>query len=113
VMKHNSLGSDFGIYPSKRNRLQWSRLINKIYEINPTIVGTDRRFQQPEGITRQSVLAATGMKAGKVKLAGGKEINVSGDTKSEYFNTAFLPKTTTYDFAFGATPEELTKYWGG
>src|SRR5699024_10261848 len=45
VMKHNSLGSDFGIYPSKRNRLQWSRLINKIYEINPTIVGTDRRFQ--------------------------------------------------------------------
>lgn len=112
-IKHNGLNDkDFGTYSSKRNRLQWTRLVNKLYSINPTLLGASKRFTAPSGITQASVLASTGMKPGTVTLPNGTTSEASGDTFTEYFNKKFLPKTTSYDFAFGATETELAEFWG-
>lgn len=99
-------------HPSIRNRYFWAELMNAVYEVNPTIVGTDLAFQQPEGVVEESVLASTGMKPGRVELPGGSTTNISGSTVTEYFNNEFVPGTTTYDFSIMATDEELATFWG-
>lgn len=104
----DSSGSGSG---SSRNRAHWARLMNAIYRTNPTIIGTDRTFQQPAGIQTDTVLAETGMKSGTVRLPDGREVTAGGDTKSEIFNRNFIPGTTVYDFAIGASDEELQDYW--
>ncbi|MER2227582.1 MAG: transglycosylase domain-containing protein [Carnobacterium sp.] len=107
----NDLSNSGSESPSLRNKRHWARLMNAIYNANPTILGTDQAFQKPDGVVEAKVLASTGMMPGKVKLANGKEVTVSGATKTELFNKKFLPKTTTYDFALAASEKELTDYW--
>ncbi|MBC9825271.1 MULTISPECIES: transglycosylase domain-containing protein [Carnobacterium] len=107
----NDLSNSGSESPSLRNKRHWARLMNAIYNANPTILGTDQAFQQPDGIVEAKVLAATGMQPGKVKLANGKEVTASGATKTELFNKKFLPKTTTYNFGFSASDKELADYW--
>ncbi|WP_236253543.1 transglycosylase domain-containing protein [Carnobacterium sp. CS13] len=97
----------------RRNRAFWSQLANAINSANPSIMGANKSFQQPEGIVSTTVNDKTGMKAGKVKLGNGKETTVSGETKTEIFNSKYLPGTTTYNFAIGANAKELQDYWGG
>lgn len=108
----NDLSNSGSESPSLRNRRHWARLMNAIYSANPTILGADQTFQQPEGIVETKVLSATGMMPGKVKLADGKEVTASGGTKTEIFNKKFVPKTTIYNFALAASDKELTDYWG-
>jgi len=96
-----------------RNRTYWAQLANAINNANPTIMGANQSFQQPKGIVPATVNEKTGTKAGKVKLADGKEITVSGETKTEIFNSKYLPKAATYNFAVGASNKDLKDFWGG
>lgn len=112
IMVRSGLDWDYGIPPARRNRMHWARMMNKINEMNPTILGKDQRFRAPSGIKTESVLVNTGMKPGTVTSPSGDTFTASGDTRSEYFNSAFLPKTTVYDFAFSATDKELSDFWG-
>lgn len=107
----NDLSNSGSESPSLRNKRHWARLMNAIYNANPTVLGADQTFQKPDGVVEAKVLASTGMLPGKVKLANGKEVTASGATKTELFNKKFLPKTTTYDFALAASDKELTDYW--
>lgn len=107
----NDLSNSGSESPSLRNKRHWARLMNAVYNANPTILGTDQAFQKPDGVVEAKVLASTGMMPGKVKLANGTEVTVSGATKTELFNKKFLPKTTTYDFALAASEKELGDYW--
>ena len=96
-----------------RNRAYWSQLANAINNANPSIMGANQSFQQPEGIVSSTVNEKTGTKAGKFKLGNEKEITVSGETVTELFNSKYLPKAATYNFAVGANEKDLKDFWGG
>lgn len=102
-------GADFDA--SAANEAYWAQLANAIHAANPTIMGSEESFIRPPGISSQTVLEETGMKAGKMTLPDGKTIDISGPTKTDLFNSNYLPGTTTYDFAVGATPSELNTFW--
>lgn len=107
-----SVGRDFGISPSQRNRNMWAHLMNAINSTNSEIIGADASHGgAPEGVTQQSVLNETGMQAGNVNLPGGETASISGDSHTEYFASSDIPGTTAYDFALGATDEELAEFW--
>ena len=65
------IDTENGVHPSKRNLAFWARLMNAVYETNPTLVGADKTFVQPEGIVTETVLAETGMKSGEVTVPSG------------------------------------------
>lgn len=106
-----TLGDDFGIHPSRRNRNMWARIMNAVYEANPDIIGVGELHQRPEGITEDSVIVDTGMKAGEVEKPNGDAFRYSGSTHTELFHAANVPGETVYDFALGATDEELADFW--
>lgn len=66
-----SIDTEGGTSASIRNRRYWARLMNAIYETNPTVLGTDLTFKQPEGIKTETVLTETGMKPGEVTVPSG------------------------------------------
>lgn len=102
-------GADFDA--SGANESYWAQLANAIYSVNPTIMGADKSFTRPPGISSSTVLEQTGMKPGKMTLPDGKTIDVTGPTRSDLFNTNFIPGVTTYDFAVGANSYELNNFW--
>ncbi|MFO8069544.1 MAG: transglycosylase domain-containing protein [Alkalibacterium sp.] len=108
-----SLGNDFGIHPSRRNRNFWAELMSAVYEVDPDIFGANEEFPVPQGVTTESVIQNTGMKAGAVKMPSGRTINYSGPTHTELFKVDSVPGTTVYDFAIGATDSELANFWSG
>lgn len=103
--------TEFGHYPARRNRIFWSHLMNAIYQVNPVVVGTELSFQTPEGIEEDSVLAATGMKSGRVEMPNGSSVFISGNTVTEYFDSDNIPGTTTYDFPVYPIEGELQAFW--
>ena len=107
------LGDDFGIHPSRRNRNFWAELMSAVYDVNPDIFGIGEEFPRPSSVTDESVIQATGMKSGTVETPGGSTFNYSGSTHTEVFKEDNVPGTTVYDFAIGATDEELARFWGG
>lgn len=107
------LGDDFGIHPSRRNRNFWAELMSAVYEVNPDIFGVGEEFPRPSSVTDESVIQATGMKSGTVETPGGSTFNFSGPTHTEVFKKDNIPGPTVYDFAIGATDEELARFWGG
>ncbi len=102
-------GADFDA--SGANESYWAELANAIYSVNPTIMGADKSFVRPNGIVSSTVLAQTGMKPGKMTLPDGKTLDVTGPTTTDLFNSNFLPGTTVFNFAVGATPSELNTFW--
>ncbi|SEK88366.1 penicillin-binding protein [Carnobacterium iners] len=96
----------------RRNRAYWAQLANAINNANSSIIGSGQSFQQPGGIVSSTVNEKTGTKAGKVTLGNEKEIVVSGETVTELFNSKYLPKAATYNFAIGANEKDLKDFWG-
>ncbi|WP_208558651.1 transglycosylase domain-containing protein [Marinilactibacillus kalidii] len=102
---------EFGQSASLRNRNFWAKVVNRVYETKPELLGAGEQYTQPDNIVQKSVLKQTGMLPGTVTLSNGGKRSISGETFNEYFNTAYLPQTTTYDFAIGATDAELSQFW--
>ncbi|MDT2011395.1 transglycosylase domain-containing protein [Carnobacterium divergens] len=96
---------------SLRNIRYWSKLANAINRVDSTILGTEKSFNRPAGVTYSSVLAATGMKPSTFTAPNGSSITASGAMISELFNTKYLPSATNYHFTLGANSSELYKYW--
>ena len=107
-----SLRDDFGLHPSRRNRDMWARIMNAVHAVNPDILGVGETHARPDGVTEDSVIVDTGMKAGEVEAPDGSTFNYSGNTHTELFKSDNVPGTTVYDFAIGATDEELEEFWG-
>ena len=97
--------------PTGRNLNYWSQIANKIYSINPGILGTDQTHQRPEGIVEKSVLAETGTLAGTVSFANGLSVTLNGGTRTDLFKADALPKQISYYFSPGATDKDLEDYW--
>jgi penicillin-binding protein len=97
--------------PTGRNLNYWSQIANKIYSINPDILGTDQTHQQPEGIVEKSVLTETGTLPGTVSFANGLSVNLNGSTRTDLFKVDGLPKKISYDFSPGATDKDLKDFW--
>lgn len=108
-----TLQTENGMSASLRNVRNWTNIMNTIHSVKPEVLGIGETMQPPAdgSIKRETVLARTGMKAGEVKLPNNRTARISGDTKSEIFSKNNLPGVTTYDFAVGAKPEELQKFW--
>lgn len=107
-----SMTDDYDTHPSVRNRELWAHLINSVHSVDPEIVGADQSFpDQPSTVTEEEVLAGTGMKSGEVQLPNDETADVTGETSNELFEENNVPSTTTYDFAVGATEEELNQFW--
>lgn len=106
-----NLRHDFGIHPSVRVRTMWARLINAVYAQNPDVLGVGELFPRPEGITEESVIQATGMKAGTVEAPDGSTFSFSGPTHTELFASGNVPGSTVYDFAIQASDEDYEDFW--
>jgi len=106
-----SLQWENGVSPAQRNLSNWANIMNAVYNVKPEVIGTGETVQEPDGITSETVLEATGMQAGEVTLPNDETISVDGDTKTEIFANDNIPETTTYDFAIGADDEALADFW--
>lgn len=107
-----SMTDDYDTHPSVRNRELWAHLMNSVHSVDPEIVGADQSFpEQPSTVTEEEVLTGTGMKSGEVQLPNDETVDVTGETTNELFEENNVPGTTTYDFAVGATEEELNQFW--
>jgi len=102
---------DYDTHPSVRNRQLWTRLLNSVHSANSDIVGAGQSFNQPSTVTEEEVLTGTGMKAGEVELPDGETVDVTGEDTTEIFDENNIPGTTSYDFAVGATSNELNYFW--
>ena len=108
-----SLESIDGVSPAQRNLSNWANVMNAVHSVKPEVIGLDETVEPPadNSVTEESVLADTGMESGNVTLPNDKKVKANGDTKKELFRKDNVPGTTTYDFAIGAKPEELQKFW--
>ena len=106
-----SLQNFDGLRPAQRNIRNWANIMNVVRDVRPEVVGLNETLPQPAGIQSETVLAGTGMKAGEVELPNGDSIRISGQTKTEIFDSSNIPGTTTYEFAEGARDQELQEHW--
>ncbi len=108
-----TLESVDGVSPAQRNLRNWANIMNAVHNVQPEALGLNETVQPPadDSVTEDSVLEDTGMKSGTVTLPNDQKVNVNGQTKKELFRKDNIPGTTTYDFAIGAKPEELKKFW--
>jgi len=102
---------DYDTHPSVRNRQLWTRLLNSVHSVNSDLIGSGQSFSQPSTVTEEEVLTGTGMKAGEVELPDGETVDVTGEDTTEIFDENNIPGTTSYDFAVGATSNELNYFW--
>ncbi len=97
--------------PTGRNLNYWSQIANKIYSINPDILGTDQTHQQPEGIVEKSVLAETGTLAGTVSFANGLSVTLNGAQGTICSKLMIYRKKSPINFSPGATDKDLEDFW--
>lgn len=106
------VGFDYGQQPHHRSQIMWARYMNAVYEIRPDLVAPGEQFYFPsDQITSANIVAETGMQPGTVGLPNGGTTRASGNIVSRYFSVQNVPGVTTYDFAIGATSQELANFW--
>ena len=104
-------GSDGYGEPTMRSQRQWTNLMRAAYEANPELIGQETHFTVPNSVYQDSVVATTGTKAGTFKAENGTTYTVSGSMKTDWFKKDFPPINPIFNFAIGATPEELNGFW--
>ena len=97
--------------PTTRSQRQWTYLMNAAYEANPELIGKETTFKQPDSVYRDSVVSTTGTKAGTFKAENGGTYSISGGMTTDWFKKDFPPMNPFYNFAIGATPEEMNNFW--
>lgn len=107
-----SVGFDYGVHPSVRNRRLWTALMNSIYQTNPDLLGLGQEFYMPsDKLTTETIASQTGMKPGQVTMPNGKTTNFSGSPVQGLFDIENVPGTTKYNFTVQATGSELSRFW--
>lgn len=104
-------GSDGYGEPTMRSQRQWTNLMRAAYEANPELIGQETHFTVPNSVYQDSVVATTGTKAGTFKAENGTTYTVGGSMKTDWFKKDFPPINPLFNFAIGATPEELNSFW--
>ena len=97
--------------PTTRSQRQWTYLMKAAYEANPELIGKETTFKQPDSVYRDSVVSTTGTKAGTFKAENGGTYSISGGMTTDWFKKDFPPMNSFYNFAIGATPEEMNNFW--
>lgn len=97
--------------PTTRSQRQWTYLMKAAYEANPELIGKETTFKQPDSVYRDSVVSITGTKAGTFKAENGGTYSISGGMTTDWFKKDFPPMNPFYNFAIGATPEEMNNFW--
>lgn len=106
------VGFDYGQHPSDRSTSIWARYMNAIYEVRPDLMAQGEDFYFPSGqLSQASILSETGMKPGSVRLPNGSTAQARGSLVTKYFSNQNIPALTAYDFALGASSQELAAYW--
>ncbi|GAK12953.1 transglycosylase domain-containing protein [Geomicrobium sp. JCM 19039] len=72
---------------SQRQQQLWATLMNRTVETNRDVVLTDSRFEQPEGIVRQSICGVSG-------LLPSQSCYDAGLVNTDLFNSNYLPSQT-------------------
>lgn len=99
-------------FPNMRSMRIWTQLMNAVHEAKPDLFNSNNRFEQPSSVYQDSVVAATGTRAGNFTY-NGQTYNIGGGMTSDLFKQDYGPIAPTYHFAVGATNAELDKYWNG
>lgn len=97
--------------PTTRSQRQWTYLMKAAYEANPELIGKETTFKQPDSVYRDSIVSTTGTKAGTFKAENGGTYSISGGMTTDWFKKDFPPMNPFYNFAIGATPEEMNNFW--
>ncbi len=99
-------------HPSTRSLRHWTYLMNAIYSAKPDLFHAKAKFEQPTSVYTDSVVSSTGTKSGTTTY-NGQTYSISGSMTSDLFKKDFGPIAPTYQFAVGATKNELEQYWKG
>ena len=97
--------------PTTRSQRQWTYLMKAAYEANPELIGKETTFKQPDSVYRDSVVSTTGTKVGTFKAENGGTYSINGGMTTDWFKKDFPPMNPFYNFAIGATPEEMNNFW--
>ncbi len=93
----------------KRSSRYLANIINEVYRANPTIFGTNEKFELSSDVMKKKVAAFTGQTAGKVTVD-----KKSIDTPSKTVESLWAkngPKKSTFKFGVGGTDENYKDYW--
>lgn len=93
----------------KRSSRYLANLINQIYQVNPTIFGTNEKFELSADVSKKKVAAFTGQKTGKVTV-DKKTIETPKKTVESLW-AKNGPKNATFKFGIGGTDENYKDYW--
>jgi len=86
-----------------------ANLINQVYQVNPTIFGTDQKFTLASDVKKEDVSAFTGQLPGKVTV-DRRSINTPSKTVESLW-AKNGPEKSTFKFGVGGTDENYKDYW--
>ncbi|MFC3928307.1 penicillin-binding protein PBP1B [Streptococcus caprae] len=87
-----------------------AHLVNAINAADPSLFGTDQRFDLDGSVIKSTVLKSTGLKPGSVKLNNESTFTLGGETTTSYWAINGAGQTT-YDFMIGGTDSDKAAAW--
>lgn len=108
--KHAITQNDGYGHPTVRSVKNWTYILKKIHQAKPGLL-SGKKFEQPKNVYYDSVVAATGTRAGSIDGPDGKPIEIKGDMASDLFKTSFGPLNPTTYFVVGGSSSDLDLYW--
>lgn len=94
-------GNNTGVYVAN--------LVNAIYNANPNLFDTKKRFTLTKDVIKAKVSDLTGEKPGKFTYKG-KNYTIQGPTKDSYYTKKSIPNSQ-YKFGYGGTDDNYKDYW--
>ena len=106
-------GHDDNTGMNSRARIRSSQylanLINQVYQTNPTIFGTNDKFELSSDVMKKKVSAFTGQTPGKVTI--DKKTITTPNKTVESLWAKHGPERSTFKFGVGGTNQNYEDYW--
>ncbi|WP_446454432.1 transglycosylase domain-containing protein [Tuanshanicoccus yangjingiae] len=97
---------------SVRIQKYWANLANDLYAKYPDIFGTEQVFAKPDSVQETEVIQSTGTLPGTITV-NGTPVSITSPLVNEVFKTTNPAPPLDYRFIFGASEEELQRFWNG
>ncbi|MBK0347827.1 penicillin-binding protein [Aerococcaceae bacterium zg-ZJ1578] len=95
---------------SVRIQKYWANLANDLYAKYPDIFGTEQVFAKPDSVQETEVIQSTGTLPGTITV-NGTPVSITSPLVNEVFKTTNPAPALDYRFIFGASEEELQRFW--
>lgn len=96
---------------SSNNLRYWAYVMNRVYQVNPTVFEADQKFQLDPSVKKITVSDFTGDIKKNFSYNGKEYITPGNDVTSLY--ATGKPENSQYEFGIGGTSENLASAWKG